>query len=143
MSESHANSKTVEAIPSTTQSTNAAIIGAIIDRAGYKSVEFVIHASTLTTAAAAFAVTMEHGNAANLSDTAPVATLADGLVGTLAAAAFTGNDDNKTFRVGYAGSKRYVRLTITPSSNAAAATVEALAMLLGPAFGSGPQSSMP
>ena len=137
------NSKALEAIPSTTQATNAAIVGGIIDRANYESVEFLIHASTLTTGAATFTPSLEHGDNSGLSDTTAVDTAAKGLLGTIAAASFTGADDNKVFRLGYAGSKRYLRLTITPASNAANATVEAIALLNGAAFAAGTQASMP
>jgi hypothetical protein len=39
------------------------------------------------------------------------------LVGTLALASFQFDDDNETRKLGYVGSKRYVRLTVTPSGN--------------------------
>jgi len=74
---------------------------------------------------------MEHGDAADLSDTAAVTS--DDLVGTLALAAFTYADDNETRKVGYVGAKRYTRITVTPTGNAAAALISAIALLGHPA----------
>jgi hypothetical protein len=64
-------------------------------------------------------------------------------MGTTAAATFDGTADNKIFKIGYRGSKRYCRLTITPASNAAAATVGAVATLNGAPFSAGTQASVP
>jgi hypothetical protein len=92
---------------------NTAWVSNIIDTAGYEAVTLAFQTGTLTDADATFAVTMEHGDAANLSDTAAPAST--DLVGTLALAGFTFADDNKARKIGYVGSKRYVRLTVTPS----------------------------
>ena len=114
--------------PQVATNADTAIVGAIIDTLGYDSLTFAIIAGTLTDADATFAVTMEHGDAANLSDTAAVP--AASLVGTLALAGFTFGDDGESRKVGYVGSKRYVRLTITPTgNNSGAAPVAALAIL--------------
>lgn len=106
----------VLAIPPTAAKTdNTAIVSSIIDLRGYGALTFAILIGTNTDTNATFAVTMEHGDASNLSDTAAV-TQAD-LVGTLALAGFTFADDGKTRKIGYIGNKRYVRLTVTPSGN--------------------------
>ena len=110
---------------------NTAVVGAIVDRQGFESLTFLIAMGSIADADATFAVSLEHGNAADLSDTAAV-TSAD-LVGTRALAGFTFADDNETRKVGYVGAKRYTRLTITPTGNAAAALVSAIALLGHPA----------
>lgn len=108
---------------------NTPIVSQIIDRAGYESLTWAILTGANTDADATFAVTMEHGDASNLSDAAAVA--APDLVGTLALAGFTFGDDNETRKVGYVGAKRYVRLTITPTGNAAGDIFLAAIAVLG------------
>ncbi|RVT99093.1 hypothetical protein EOD42_03020 [Rhodovarius crocodyli] len=110
---------------------NTAQVGAVIDRLGYDSVTFAIVTGTLADADATFAVTVEHGDVANLSDAAAVP--AASLVGTTALAGFTFADDAETRKIGYVGEKRYVRLTITPSSNTGNAPMAAIAILGHPA----------
>src|SRR3990167_6738232 len=59
-------------------------------------------------------------------------------IGTLAdeaGASFTEADDNETRKLGYIGVKRYIRLTVTPSGNAAAADMSAVAVLGDPRVG--------
>lgn len=111
---------------------NTAQVSAIIDTRGYDSLTFAILAGTLADADATFAVTMDHGDASNLSDAASVPT--GDIVGTLALAGFTFADDAETRKIGYVGAKRYVRLTITPTGNAGNAPLAALAILGHPAI---------
>lgn len=96
---------------------NTPIVSNIIDTLGYDSVTLALAIGTNTDADATFAVTMEHGDASNLSDTAAPAST--DLIGTLALASFTFADDGETRKLGYVGQKRYVRMTITPSGNGA------------------------
>ena len=118
--------------PQTQTNSSSAIVGEIIDRAGFESLTFVISAGTMTDANATFAVTMEHGDDSGLSDTAAVA--APDLVGTLALAAFQFDDDKECRKIGYVGSKRYTRLTITPTGNdSGAAPLSAVALKGNPA----------
>ncbi len=113
--------------PVATAADNTAVVSQIIDRQGADSLTFLILTGSLPDADATFAVTMEHGDAANLSDTAAVP--AADIVGTLALAGFTFAADDSVRKVGYLGSKRYVRLTITPSANTSASLVAAVALL--------------
>jgi len=106
---------------------NTAQVSQIIDTSGYNALEFLIATGSLGDADATFAVTVDHGDAANLSDAAAVP--AADLLGTLAQASFIFSDDDTTKKIGYKGAKRYVRLTITPSLNASAAVLSAVAML--------------
>jgi hypothetical protein len=102
--------------PAAAGTDNTAIVSQIIDRAGYESLVFGINIGANTDTNATFAVTMDHGDAANLSDAAAVP--ASSIGGGLTNAAFTAaSDDNKMRKVSYMGSRRYVRLTITPTGN--------------------------
>ena len=102
-------------VPVAARTDNTAIVSAIIDTANYNACEFVIVTGTNTDANATFAVTVDEGDASNLSDA--VAVTDSKLVGTLALAGFTFGDDNECRKLGYVGNKRYVRLTVTPTGN--------------------------
>ncbi len=106
---------------------NTAAVSQIIDRQGYESLTFAIATGSLADADATFAVLVEDGDAANLSDAAAVAD--ENLLGTEALAGFNFGDDDETRKIGYIGNKRYIRLTITPTGNAAAALIAAVAIL--------------
>ncbi|ALG69923.1 hypothetical protein VY88_10545 [Azospirillum thiophilum] len=113
--------------PSAATSDNTAVVSAIVDSLGYGSVTFILLTGSLADADATFSVLVEHGDAANLSDALAVPD--ELLVGTEALAGFTFADDNKARKVGYVGGKRYQRLTITPTGNASAANLGAVAIL--------------
>lgn len=114
---------------------NTAQVCEIIDRKDYESLTYLILTGSLGDAGAEFTVLLEEGDASNMSDAAAVAD-AD-LLGTEALASFIQSDDNKCYKLGYRGSKRYTRMTITPTNNATASLL-AVTALLG--F---PQSSAP
>ena len=116
--------------PAAAVADNTPIVSQIIDVLGYGSLTFLILTGAL--ADATFTVLVEHGNAANLSDAAAVPD-AD-LLGTEALASFTFADDDKVFKIGYVGIKRYVRLTVTLANNAGNAFVSAVALLGHPAM---------
>jgi len=80
-------------------SDNTAQVGQIIDRQGYGSLTFAVGLGSLADADATFAVLVEHGDAANLSDAAAVDDV--DLLGTEALAGFTFADDNATRKIGY------------------------------------------
>ena len=113
--------------PVATAADNTPVVSQIIDRQGYDSITFVIATGALPDADATFAVTMDHGDVSNLSDA--VAVPAAELVGTYALAGFIFSDDDKTRKIGYNGSKRYTRLTITPAANSSASLLAAVAIL--------------
>lgn len=106
---------------------NTAQVSEIIDRQGFDSLVFAIATGSLGDADATFAVLVEDGDQSNLSDAAAVADAE--LNGTEALAGFQFDDDNETRKIGYIGNKQYVRLTITPSGNASAALIAAMAVL--------------
>jgi hypothetical protein len=113
--------------PSAGPTDNTAQVGQIIDRQGFESVTYVIATGSLADADATFTVLLEEGDQANMSDAATPA--AADLLGTAALASFIFSDDDKVFKIGYIGSKRYTRLTITPANNASAGALCAVAIL--------------
>ena len=99
-------------------------------RKGFDGLTYLIATGSIADADATFTVLLEEGDASNLSDAAAVAD-AD-LIGTEALAGFQFDDDNECRKLGYKGSKRYTRLTITPVANASAAVLAAVAVLSSP-----------
>lgn len=117
--------------PQAARTDNAAIVSQIVDVAGYQGVVFAINIGVNTDTNATFAVLVEHGDVANLSDAAEVPDAK--LTGSEALASFNADaDDNKVRKIGYVGGKRYLRLTITPSGNDSGNIfVDAVAILFG------------
>jgi hypothetical protein len=112
---------------------NTAQVSQIIDLQGFDACTFLIATGSIADADATFAVLVEHGDQANLSDAAAVPD--EALLGTEAAAGFQFDDDNEVRKIGYRGPKRYLRLTVTPANNASAALIAAVALLGRPAQG--------
>lgn len=101
--------------PQTATNADTAIVGEIIDMAGFDTCELVLLTGTLTDTDVTAAVTLEHGDDSALSDTA--APAAGDLLGTTAAMALTAASDKVTKKIGYRGTKRYIRATVTPTGN--------------------------
>lgn len=101
--------------PVAARTDNTAIVSSIIDVKGYDSAVFAIVTGTNTDANATFAVLVEHDDASGFG-TASAVDDAD-LNGTEVLAGFTFADDVECRKIGYRGSKRYVRVTVTPSGN--------------------------
>lgn len=106
---------------------NTAQVSQIIDRQGFDSLVFAIATGSIADADATFAVLVEDDDASGFGTAVAVAD--SELNGTEALAGFQFDDDNETRKIGYIGNKRYVRLTITPSGNASAAVLCAVAVL--------------
>lgn len=104
-------------------SSTTTTAGNIIDTQGFESLEFLLHTGAWTDGT--FTPLVEHGDAANLSDAAAVDD--DDLLGTEAGAALAAA--NSSSRIGYRGSKRYVRLSVVSSGVTSGATVGATAIL--------------
>lgn len=123
------STKTVNALSAITSVTNEALVGAVIDRAGYESVLFEINIGAKTDGT--IAVLVEHDDASGFG-TATAVDDAD-LIGTEAAAgvadAAVGADGIR--KIGYVGEKRYVRITLTTASNAGSVPVSVVANLFG------------
>ena len=106
---------------------DTAEVGEIIDRQGFDSVTYVISTGTLADVDATFAILLEESDDSGMSGATAV-TDSD-LLGTEALAAFTFTNDDETRKLAYIGSKRFTRLTITPSANGSAALFSAVAIM--------------
>ncbi len=118
--------KLTRVISPISQAGNTAMVGAIIDRQGFGSLEFAITLGTITTAGTTYTALLEESAASDLSGSNAVAD-AD-LIGTEALASFVDSEVNTTKKLGYKGNKRYVRLTMTPAGNTGASTMSAVAV---------------
>jgi hypothetical protein len=125
--------RVVPALTPVVVADNSVQTGLTIDRQGAESLAYYIVTGNIVSGTATFAVSMQEGNQANMSDAATVADqdMLTSTAGTapLTAAAFDFNADNTTRRVGYIGNKRYTRIIITPANNAANAPLAAVAVL--------------
>ena len=107
-------------------SDNTAQVGQVVDRQGFNSVTYIIATGSLADADATFTVLLEESDASGSG----FAAVADAdLLGTEALASFIFSDDDKCFKLGYKGNKRYTKLTVTPAANASAAVLAAVAVL--------------
>jgi hypothetical protein len=106
---------------------NTAQVGQIIDKQGFDSVTYVIALGSIADADATFTVLLEESNDSGMSGAVAVAD--DDLLGTEVLAGFAFDSDNLCRKLGYIGSRRYTRLTITPVNNASAALLSAVAIL--------------
>lgn len=120
-------------------SDNTAVVSPIVDRLGFDSLTFFIVTGTLADADATFTVLVEDSDASNFS---PAASVVDGdLVPADPASAstpeeqasFTFAADGAARKIGYRGTKRYVRLTVTPANNTGAAPIGIVPVLGAPA----------
>lgn len=113
-----------------TGTDDTAFVSQIIDMANLMALEFVVALGTLADAAFTTTFLLEEGEDSGLSDAAAVAD-ADMLpsgTGQEAAAAFIQSDDDAIRKIGYVGTKRYVRLTITPASNTGSLPIAVIAV---------------
>lgn len=101
--------------PAAATTNNTAWVSQILDTAGFNSHTLVMQLGALDDANATFTVLLEEGDASNLSDNTAVAD-AD-MLGLETTASFQFDDDNETRKLGYIGSKRYIRATVTPAGN--------------------------
>lgn len=102
-------------VPAAAITDNTAQVGAIIDNQNFDS---LVYAWTLVTPDADATLTplLEEGDNASLTDKTAVAD-AD-LLGTEAGATDSaGNTTTYVWKLGYKGTKRYTRLTLTPAAN--------------------------
>lgn len=106
---------------------NTAQVGQIIDKQGFDSLTYVIALGSIADADATFTVLLEESNDSGMSGAVAVAD--EDLLGTELLAGFQFDSDNLCRKLGYIGSRRYTRLTITPVNNASAALLSAVAIL--------------
>jgi len=110
MKDLHSHLKVSPAInPAAIVNSNGTSTGATIDTADYYSLEFVVQSGALTDGT--LAISVYHGDASNMSDEA-VCAAADLLGDALSFDGSVSADDSATKRIGYRGSKRYVRIKV-------------------------------
>lgn len=109
------------------QTDDTAIVTAIIDMRGFKSMVWAVALGTMADAAFTTVVLMEHGDDSALSDA--VAVPDSQMDPDEATMAFDEADDLGVRKMGYVGEKRYVRLTITPTGNASALPIAIVAIM--------------
>jgi len=112
----HSNIKSALALAVQNIITDTTTVGAIIDTAGFESLDFQVLSGTLTDGAYAFK--LEEGDDSGLSDAAdvPAADILGSLTGFVAA------DDDTVKRIGSIGKKRYQRLSIVSTGTTAGGT---------------------
>jgi hypothetical protein len=121
--------------PVASAADNTALVSQIIDRLGYDSAGFVIATGALPDADATFTVLIEEGDVSNLSDAAAVADAdliaqdPSSATAPEAQASFTFAADDNIRKIGYRGTKRYLRCTITPAANASASLLCVIGVL--------------
>jgi hypothetical protein len=119
--------------PAAAVADNTAFVSQILDRRGYDSAAFALIMGAIADADATFTVLMEHGEESDLSDAAAVPD--DMLNGTEALATPLFSSEDKVFKLGYVGGKRYVRVTITPAANTGNIFLAGLWILGNPGIG--------
>lgn len=92
---------------------NTAYVSQVIDRQGFDSLEFVWLAGSLADVDATFTLLVEESDSNFSGSTVAAADL----LGTTTGGAPLLSSDNQVGKIGYKGTKRYVRVTITPAAN--------------------------
>lgn len=112
--------------PQAAVTDNTAMVFSSVDLRGYDSATIVILHGTNADADATYAVAVEESDDNSTFTTVAAADL----IGTTALAGFQFDDDNEPRKIGYRGSKRYIRGSVTPAGNTGNAFVAA-AYILG------------
>lgn len=94
---------------------NTPIVSSILDTFGFGSATLALITGTETDTNATTVVLLEESNDPAMAGATAVADI--DLIGTELLAAFQFDDDIETRKLGYVGSKRYIRATVTPSGN--------------------------
>lgn len=121
------NRKYRQMLAYTSQTDNTAIVGTIIDTADAAEVTLLVHIHAAADADTTITALLEDGDNSGLSDNAAVADAY--LFGTEAGMALQFDSETKVAKIGYRGSKRYIRLTLTPANNTGSLTLSGIAVL--------------
>lgn len=93
---------------------NDPLVSAVLDRAGFMTATLKMILGTLSDADATFTALMEESDSSGSGFTA----VADAdLIGTESGMGITFASDGKVSKLGYKGTKRYIRFTLTPAGN--------------------------
>ncbi len=115
--------------PQKQTSSSTPFVSEIIDMRGFKSLVWCILLGSLTDADMTAVVLMEHDTVIGFGSKTDVPD--SQMDPTEAIAGFDFNDDDTVRKIGYVGEKRFVRLTITPTSNDAGDMNIAVLALMG------------
>lgn len=96
---------------------NTPYVSEIIDCRNTSMIALILALGTNTDADATFTVLLEESDDSAMSGATAVAD--EDMIGTEALAGFTYANDKKARKLGYIGSKAYIRMTITPANNGA------------------------
>lgn len=109
----------VKVIAPVDETGNTPLVGAIIDHSQYMGGFYSLCSGVLADAGATWTVLLEEGDDSALADAAAVADadLLPSGTGQEATASYTQAEDGTEKQLGYAGNKRYSRLTLTPANN--------------------------
>jgi len=116
---------------------NTPQVSAIIDRRGFDALTFLISTGVLADADAAFTVLLEHDDVVGFGTAVAVpdeALISQGSAAPETDAGFTFAADGQVRKIGYRGTKGFVRMTITPANNTGAWPIAVLALLGKPYF---------
>jgi len=104
---------------------DAAVSTEVCDLQGFKSCELLLQFGSIADSDATFAIVFYEGDT-----TSPTTAVDDkDLLGTEDLLAPLFSDDNEVFKIGYIGSCRYVKATLTPTNNTGAILMSALWVL--------------
>ena len=123
-----ASVEVVRALSPASNTDDTARVAQIIDHSLYTGGFYAIQTGNLADAGADWTVLLEESDASDMSGANAVADadLLPAGTGQEAAASFNQGNDDVIRTLGYRGIKRYTRLTITPSGNAAQAVTAAV-----------------
>ncbi|UZE46981.1 hypothetical protein ONR75_18410 [Rhodopseudomonas sp. P2A-2r] len=102
-------------LPGPAVTDNTAQVSTILDTFGAGAAVLAYVTGVLSDTDATFTELLEESNSSDLSGANTVA--ATDMIGTAALASFGFADDGECRKIGYIGSKRYVRATVTPAAN--------------------------
>lgn len=97
-------------LPKAAVTDGTAQVSTIFDCKGFDSATLILLTGTLSDADAVWAVLLEESDASDMTGATAVAD--DDLVGSMDLADFTYADDGVALKLGYVGSKRYIRATV-------------------------------
>lgn len=115
----HNNVSVVQALNSALTTATTDTAGSAVDRKGFDSVELIAQTGAVTTTTASIAMRVQESDTSTASDFADAA--AGSLLGTAAGFSFTAGATsiaNAVRRIGYNGTKRYVRAVRTGAASA-------------------------
>jgi hypothetical protein len=106
--------------PITVGTTGTGRTGSVIDVRGYDSVELAINYGAITATAATFTVTVLEGDVTGTMTSVADADLlgTESAAGLAAATRTDGSTENVSKRIGYIGSKRYLRADVKSTATA-------------------------